>query len=259
MPEPTAGFRQTHAISDRRGTAQAGRAAFLGVSPRTRSISSTPSVCSSRSHGQRLFSHCRNFPLSILYGRDDDIPGYIGHGTVDLGIVGRNLIHEEGVAAEELVLLGFGYCSLVVATMRDAPYIEPEELLQARIAYVVSAFGATLFSRAGRRPGDRDDQRIGRSGAVVGSGGCDRRADRHRIDVASTTSSTTILERRRAGAHPQASAQSGERATSIAGQRIAARGRQSGEHYGHGRERVTRGSVCWCVSSAIPGAGEPGG
>src|SRR5215211_5945022 len=34
------------------------------------------------SYGQRLFSHCRNFPLSILYGRDDDIPGYIGLGTV---------------------------------------------------------------------------------------------------------------------------------------------------------------------------------
>ncbi len=44
------------------------------------------------SYGQRLFSHCRNFPLSILYGRDDDIPGYIGRGTVDLGIVGRKLI-----------------------------------------------------------------------------------------------------------------------------------------------------------------------
>jgi ATP phosphoribosyltransferase len=44
------------------------------------------------SYGQRLFSHCRNFPLSILYGRDDDIPGYIARGTVDLGIVGRNLL-----------------------------------------------------------------------------------------------------------------------------------------------------------------------
>jgi ATP phosphoribosyltransferase len=60
------------------------------------------------SYGQRLFSHCRNFPLSILYARDDDIPGYIGLGTVDLGIVGRNLLHEEGVATEELAPLGFG-------------------------------------------------------------------------------------------------------------------------------------------------------
>ena len=72
------------------------------------------------SYGQRLFSHCRNFPLSILYGRDDDIPGYIGLGTVDLGIVGRNLLHEEAVAVEELAPLGFGYCSLVLATLREA-------------------------------------------------------------------------------------------------------------------------------------------
>jgi ATP phosphoribosyltransferase len=86
------------------------------------------------SYGQRLFSHCRNFPLSILYGRDDDIPGYLGLGTVDLGIVGRNLIYEEGIEVQELVPLGFGYCELVVATLRDAPYTDPNELLHARIA-----------------------------------------------------------------------------------------------------------------------------
>src|SRR5215216_7840093 len=66
------------------------------------------------SYGQRLFSRCRNFPLSILYGRDDDIPEYVALGTVDLGIVGRNLIFEEHVDVEELEPLGFGFCSLVV-------------------------------------------------------------------------------------------------------------------------------------------------
>src|ERR671910_604083 len=74
------------------------------------------------SYGQRLFSRCRSFPLSILYGRDDDIPGYVGLGTTDLGIVGQNLIYEEGVDVEELVPLGFGWCSLVVAVLRDSPY-----------------------------------------------------------------------------------------------------------------------------------------
>ena len=44
------------------------------------------------SYGQRLFSQTRNFPLSILYSRDDDIPDYVGLETVDLGIVGRNLV-----------------------------------------------------------------------------------------------------------------------------------------------------------------------
>jgi ATP phosphoribosyltransferase len=104
------------------------------------------------SYGQRLFSHCRNFPLSILYGRDDDIPGYIGLGTVDLGIVGRNLIHEEGVAAEELVPLGFGYCSLVVATLRDAPFSQPEELLHSRIATSYPNSARRYFQGLGGEP-----------------------------------------------------------------------------------------------------------
>ena len=104
------------------------------------------------SYGQRLFSHCRNFPLSILYGRDDDIPGYIGLGTVDLGIVGRNLIHEEGVAVEELAPLGFGYCALVVAALRDSPYSEPEQLLRARIATSYPQSARRYFHALGGDP-----------------------------------------------------------------------------------------------------------
>ena len=86
------------------------------------------------SYGQRLFSRCRNFPLSILYGRDDDIPEYVGLGTVDLGIVGRNLLHEEGLATVELRPLGFGYCSLVVAVLRDSPFHAPADLAKCKIA-----------------------------------------------------------------------------------------------------------------------------
>ena len=104
------------------------------------------------SYGQRLFSHCRNFPLSILYGRDDDIPGYVGLGTVDLGIVGRNLIHEEGVAVEELMPLGFGYCSLIVAVLRDAPYQAPEELRAKRIATSYPNSARRFFAEIGGAP-----------------------------------------------------------------------------------------------------------
>ena len=104
------------------------------------------------SYGQRLFSHCRNFPLSILYGRDDDIPGYIGLGTVDLGIVGRNLIHEEGVQVEELSPLGFGYCELVVAALRDSPYQTPDQLLDARIATSYPNSARRYFQEIGGNP-----------------------------------------------------------------------------------------------------------
>ena len=104
------------------------------------------------SYGQRLFSHCRNFPLSILYGRDDDIPGYLGLGTVDLGIVGRNLIHEEAVAVDELLPLDFGYCSLIVAVLRDAPYQTPADLASLRVATSYPGSARRYFESIGGHP-----------------------------------------------------------------------------------------------------------
>ena len=104
------------------------------------------------SYGQRLFSHCRNFPLSILYGRDDDIPGYVSLGTVDLGIVGRNLIYEENAAVEELLPLGFGYCALVVAVMRDSAIATPAELSRRRIATSYPNSARRFFQELGGAP-----------------------------------------------------------------------------------------------------------
>lgn len=83
---------------------------------------------------RRLFSNCRNFPLSLLHTRDDDIPEYVSAGTVDLGIVGRNLLHEEQVAVEEVLPLGFGYCALVVAVPKEASITSIEQLAGTKIA-----------------------------------------------------------------------------------------------------------------------------
>jgi ATP phosphoribosyltransferase len=70
-------------------------------------------------HGQRLYSAVRNFGLDLLWTRDDDIPQYVASGTADLGIVGRNLVQEEGAEVAELLPLGFGQCALVLAVPRD--------------------------------------------------------------------------------------------------------------------------------------------
>ena len=83
---------------------------------------------------QRLLTPCRNFPLDILFGRDDDIPEYVADGTVDLGIAGRNVIAEKGARVEELMPLGFGYCSLIVAVPNDSPVQHPSELDGQRVA-----------------------------------------------------------------------------------------------------------------------------
>lgn len=88
------------------------------------------------SYRTRLFAPCRNFPLSILYGRDDDIPGYVSGGTVDVGIVGRNVLLERGQSehVRELAPLNFGQCRLVVAVPNEAAIAGPEQLAGKRIA-----------------------------------------------------------------------------------------------------------------------------
>ncbi len=112
-------------------------------------------------YGQRLFSECRNFPLSLLYGRDDDIPEYVASGTVDLGVVGQNLIHEEGVDVAELLPLGFGYCKLVLAVPQDSRLTRAADLHGARIATSYPQSAARFFAAQ-----DVDVQIITLSGSV---------------------------------------------------------------------------------------------
>ncbi|MBI2593406.1 ATP phosphoribosyltransferase [Candidatus Daviesbacteria bacterium] len=72
------------------------------------------------SYKQKLFSLCRNFPLEILYVRDDDISGYVEKGIVDLGIVGQNILNEKQPKVRKLLNLRYGFCSLVVAVPKES-------------------------------------------------------------------------------------------------------------------------------------------
>ena len=62
-----------------------------------------------------LISTVSNFPLEILFLRDDDIPEYVQDGIADIGIVGENVIAETGVDVSFLQELGFGKCTLKLA------------------------------------------------------------------------------------------------------------------------------------------------
>lgn len=104
------------------------------------------------SYGQRLFSRARNFPLSILYTRDDDIPEYVELQTVDLGIVGRNLVHEQNADVEEIFALGFGYCQLVIAVPKDSNIESPADLMNARIATSFPESARKFFDELGGHP-----------------------------------------------------------------------------------------------------------
>ena len=72
------------------------------------------------SYRKKLFSLCRNFPLEILYVRNDDISDYVSSGIVDLGIVGQNTLYEERPKVKKLLNLRFGFCSLFVAVPKES-------------------------------------------------------------------------------------------------------------------------------------------
>ncbi|ATN01240.1 ATP phosphoribosyltransferase [Proteus terrae] len=92
---------------------------------------------------QRLIAYAENMPIDILRVRDDDIPGLVMDGVVDLGIIGENVLEEEllkrrsqGENPSYLTLrrLDFGGCRLSLATPVDFNYQGAECLNNTRIA-----------------------------------------------------------------------------------------------------------------------------
>ncbi|WP_448698866.1 ATP phosphoribosyltransferase [Mucilaginibacter sp. AW1-3] len=69
-----------------------------------------------------LISPVSNFPLEILFLRDDDIPEYVQDGIADLGIVGENMIQETEVDVNYLQRLGFGKCTLKIAVPNNSDF-----------------------------------------------------------------------------------------------------------------------------------------
>ncbi|TAH02752.1 MAG: ATP phosphoribosyltransferase [Sphingobacteriales bacterium] len=67
-----------------------------------------------------LISQVSNFPLEILFLRDDDIPEYVQDGIADIGIVGENVIAETEVDVAYLQRLGFGKCDLKIAVPNNS-------------------------------------------------------------------------------------------------------------------------------------------
>jgi ATP phosphoribosyltransferase len=87
-------------------------------------------------HGSsKLKAESENFPLEMLFLRDDDIPGYIDDGVVDIGIVGENVLKESEKDIEILERLGFAVCRLSIAVPRGSSSITiPQDLNDKRIA-----------------------------------------------------------------------------------------------------------------------------
>lgn len=74
-------------------------------------------------NGERVLkSEASNFPIEVLFLRDDDIPQYVEQGIADLGILGQNEVWEQQKSVDELKTLGFAGCKLSLAIPREMNY-----------------------------------------------------------------------------------------------------------------------------------------
>lgn len=71
---------------------------------------------------RKLKAVSSNFPLEILFLRDDDIPQYVEQGVADIGILGLNEVLEQKKQIETIQKLGFAQCRLSLAIPKEESY-----------------------------------------------------------------------------------------------------------------------------------------
>ncbi|NDC39563.1 MAG: ATP phosphoribosyltransferase [Proteobacteria bacterium] len=84
--------------------------------------------------GAKLRAAARNFPVELLFLRDDDMPRYCADGVIDAAIVGQNILLEQELETCLVRELGFGRCRLAIATLKGFPYRSIESLQGLKIA-----------------------------------------------------------------------------------------------------------------------------
>ena len=83
---------------------------------------------------RKFLDRVDNFPIEILYLRDDDIPQVVADGSADIGIVGYNEVAENEAAVDIVRQLGFGGCRISLAIPKGDEYTTPQYFQGKRIA-----------------------------------------------------------------------------------------------------------------------------
>ena len=100
-----------------------------------------------------LLVPARNFPVEVLFLRDDDIPESVASGVADVGIVGLNEVMEKRCPVGILKKLGFGKCRLSLAIPQDIDYQDSDVLSRNIVrlsAQERDSFGHSCNYRFGR-------------------------------------------------------------------------------------------------------------
>jgi ATP phosphoribosyltransferase len=87
------------------------------------------------SNGDRkLKTEASNFPIEVLFLRDDDIPQYVEQGVADIGILGENEVWEKDKNVSIVEKLGFAGCKLSLAIPKDENYTDLNYFEGKRVA-----------------------------------------------------------------------------------------------------------------------------
>ena len=81
-----------------------------------------------------LKTTARNFPVELLFLRDDDIPQYVEQQVADIGILGENMVFEKNKDVTIIEQLGFAQCRLCLAIPKEEKYDGLQYFMNKKIA-----------------------------------------------------------------------------------------------------------------------------
>jgi ATP phosphoribosyltransferase len=81
-----------------------------------------------------LKTSARNFPVELLFLRDDDIPQYVEQQVADIGILGENMVFEKNKEVDIVEKLGFASCRLSLAIPKEEEYTGPQFFMNKKVA-----------------------------------------------------------------------------------------------------------------------------
>ncbi len=96
-----------------------------------------------------LLTQSSNFPIEVLFLRDDDIPQSVASGVADLGIVGENEFVERKEKADIIYRLGFSKCRLSLAVHKEEEYNGPSWFNGKKIATSYPGILLTYLDKQG--------------------------------------------------------------------------------------------------------------
>lgn len=96
-----------------------------------------------------LLTQSSNFPIEVLFLRDDDIPQSVASGVADLGIVGENEFVEHKEKADIIYRLGFSKCRLSLAVHKEEEYNGPSWFNGKKIATSYPGILQTYLDKQG--------------------------------------------------------------------------------------------------------------